>query len=372
MTHSTFRLAGGTAALVLMAAGAVCTAPQAAAAPTITRVVGGLTNPWDVTWIGSTMLFNERSGRVWTRAPGQQPRRVSLPLPPIWTGSEGGLLGMVADPAAASNKLFYTCMSVATAAGKAKDVEVWKWRLESATKAVKVKVLLTGIPIGSGRHNGCRLRFRSADRLYVSTGDAAQGANPQNLSSLGGKVLRMRADGSAPSSNPFYSRGGKARYVYTYGHRNAQGLAFRPSNGQLWEVEHGPDRDDEINRVLAGRNYGWSPTPGYNEARPMTDTTRFPNAKKARWRSGSPTVATSGATFLAGKQWAGWRGRLAVAMLKGEGIVMFRPSGTETLTRVEKVATGYGRIRTVEQGPDGALYFTTSNGGGDGIYRLTR
>lgn len=374
MIHPAIRLASAVTSFVLAAASAVGTSPPAAsAAVTITRLVGGLTHPWDVTWIGSTMLFNERSGRIWSRAPGQQPRRVSIPLPPIWTGSEGGLLGMVADPSATTNKLFYTCLSVATRSGRAKDVQVWKWRLDSPTRAVRVKVLLTGIPIGSGRHNGCRLRFRSSDRLYVSTGDAADGITPQDLSSLGGKVLRMRADGSPPASNPFYARGGKSRYIFSYGHRNPQGLAVRASRRQLWLAEHGPSRDDEINRVLAGRNYGWSPTPGYNESRPMTDTARFPNAKKARWRSGSPTLATGGATFLSGRQWGDWRGRLAVAMLKGQGIAMFRPNGTETLTRVGDVATGYGRIRTVEQGPDGALYFSTSNGGGrDGIYRLTR
>lgn len=368
------RAVAAVTAGVLAATTLVATTPAApaAAAPTITPVATGLTIPWDVTWVGSTMLFNERAGRLWSLRPGGQPQRVELSLPPIWAASEGGLLGMVAHPDAATNGLFYTCMSVATAAGKAKDVEVWRWRLTDATHAVKTKVILTGIPIGSGRHNGCRLRFRSADRLYIATGDAAKGTNPQNLKSLGGKVLRVRADGSPPSSNPFYRKGGNARYVWTYGHRNVQGLAFRGSPDQLWTAEHGPSRDDEINRIIGGRNYGWSPTPGYNESRAMTDRKRFPKAKPARWKSGKPTVATSGATFLRGTLWATWNGHLAVAMLKGQGILLFRPSGTEKLTRAGEIATGYGRIRTVQQGPDGALYFTTSNGGGtDGIYRLT-
>lgn len=366
-------LAGITAAVVTAGALVAGTPPlPAVAAPTVTAVASGLTIPWDVTWVGSTMLVNERPGRLWSLRPGGQPQRVSLPLPPIWTGSEGGLLGMVAHPDAAANGLFYTCMSVATAAGKAKDVQVWQWRLTDATHAVKVKVILTGIPIGSGRHNGCRLRFRSADRLYIATGDAAKGTNPQNLKSLGGKVLRVRADGSAPSSNPFYRKGGNARYVWTYGHRNVQGLAVRGAPDQLWSAEHGPSRDDEVNRIIGGRNYGWSPTPGYNESRSMTDTKRFKKAKAARWRSGKPTVATSGATFLQGAQWGAWNGHLAIALLKGEGVLLFRPSGTEKLAKVTEVATGYGRIRTVQQGPDGALYFTTSNGGGtDGVYRLT-
>ncbi len=346
-------------------------ASRAAAAPTVTSVAAGLTIPWDVTWVGSTMLFNERPGRLWSLRPGGTPQRVRLALPSLWTDSEAGLTGMVADPAAAANGLFYTCMSVA-AAGKPKDVEVWKWRLTTPTTAEKVAAIVTRIPIGSGRHNGCRLRFRSADRLYISTGDTAEGTVPQNLSSLGGKVLRVRADGTPPSTNPFYKKRGNARYVWTYGHRNPQGLAYRASVNQMWSAEHGPSRDDEVNRIVRGANYGWSPTPGYDESRSMTDLTRFPKAKKARWKSGSPTVATSGATFLVGTQWGTWNGYLAVALLKGQGILLFRVSGTETLTKVTEIATSYGRVRTVQQGPDGALYFTTSNGGGkDGLYRLT-
>ena len=333
-------------------------------------MVTGLDIPWDVTWIGSTMLYNERPGRVWSLRPGGVPVRVSLPLPRIFHGSEAGLLGMVADPHAGDNRLFYTCQSVARADGSASDVQVWKWRLVNDARAVKVAVLVKGIPIGYGRHNGCRLRFRSDHMLYIGTGDAARGTNPQNLKSLGGKVLRVRSDGSIPRSNPFYGKGGNARYVWNYGHRNVQGLALRPGTNQLWTAEHGPDRDDEVNLVLKGRNYGWSPTPGYNESRPMTDTKRFPKAVAARWRSGYPTVATSGATFLSGGQWGVWNGVLAIAELKGSGILLFGVAAGDRLTRVDRIATGYGRIRTVAQGPDGALYFTTSNGTSDAIYRL--
>lgn len=362
-------------ALTVTGSSLTATAPPAAAAPTpvITTVASGLTIPWDVTWVGSTMLFDERPGRLWSLQPGGTPQRVSLDLPPIFTNSESGMLGMVADPNAASNGLFYTCLSVAKDDGTAKDVEVWKWQLTDATTAVKVKTLITGIPVNKGRHNGCRLRFRSSDRLYIGTGDAAQGTNPQNLKSLGGKVLRVTADGTPPSTNPFYAKGGNARYVWTYGHRNVQGLAHRTDGvDQMWSVEHGPSRDDEINRIIGGTNYGWSPTPGYNESRAMTDTKRYPKAKTARWRSGSPTVAPGGATFLNGSQWGDWNGHLAVGLLKGQGILLFRVTGTETVRRVTEIATTYGRVRAVQQGPDGALYFTTSNGDGlDGVYRLT-
>jgi len=348
-------------------------APSAQAAPTVrvTRVVDGLTIPWDLTWVGSVMLYDQRAGGVWSKRGIAAPRRVTMALPRIYAHGEGGLLGIVSDPNAATNQYFYTCQAVATATGAPKGVEVWKWKLTSDTTAAKVRVLIAGIPLVSGRHSGCRLRFRSEHMLYVGTGDAAQGRNPQNLSSLGGKILRVRDDGSVPASNPFYSRGGNARYVFNYGHRNVQGLVKRPGRSELWSVEQGPARDDEVNLVWSGRNFGWDPTPGYDESRPMTDKRRHPEANGAKWSSGSPTVATSGGTFISGSRWGSWNGVLAVAMLKGAGIKLFTISSANKITGSTDVMRGYGRIRTVQQGPDGAVYFTTSNGSNDGIYRIT-
>jgi glucose/arabinose dehydrogenase len=355
-----------------LTAGFAPTATAAAPKLTVTKVAGNLSVPWDVTWVGSLLLFDQRAGGVWSKRGAAAPRKVSMPLPKIFARGEAGMLGMVADPKASTNKNFYTCMAVAKSNGGAKGVEVWKWRLTSDTTATKVKVLLSGIPLTSGRHSGCRLRFRSATMLYIGTGDAAVGTNPQNLKSLGGKVLRIRSDGSIPRTNPFFSRGGNARYVWTYGHRNVQGLTFRASNDQLWAAEHGPVRDDEVNRILKGRNYGWSPTGGrYNENHPMTDKKRFPKAYGAKWRSGSPTVATSGASFVTGAGWQSWNGKLMVAELKGQGVMVFTVSTSGKTTRTATILTGYGRIRTVQQGPDGALYVTTSNGSGDAIYKVT-
>lgn len=364
-----------TAAVTVAAAAvvAVSTPGTAAAAPTVgvTRVVGGLEYPWDLTWVGGTMLFTERDGRLWSKRGSGDARRVSIPLPRIYDRVEGGLLGIVADPAASSNKTFYTCLAAATSSGGPRGVEVWKWRLTSDTRAVAVRRLISGIPLTSGIHTGCRLRFRSARALYVATGDSAVGTAPQSLRSLGGKVLRVRSDGSIPRSNPFYSRGGNARYVWTYGHRNIQGLAKRPGRSEMWSVEHGTDRDDEINLVLGGRNYGWDPGPSYDQSRPMTDKSRYPNAVSAKWRSGHPTIATSGAGFLSGSRWGSWNGRLAVALLKGQGIALYSVSSSNAVRKERTAFTGYGRIRTVQQGPDGNLYFTTSNGSNDAIYKIT-
>jgi glucose/arabinose dehydrogenase len=376
------RVRGSIALAGALLAGAVLAVerpPAADAVPNVqvTTMVSGLSNPWDLTWVGDLMLYDLRAGQVWSKRGGNAPQRVSISgLPSIYASSEGGLLGMVADPAAATNKRFYTCQAVRASDGGPLDVRVLRWRLTSDTTAVSDGApVVTGLPLTSGRHSGCRLRFGGDGRLYVGTGDAAVGTNPQNLGSLGGKVLRVNWDGTIPTDNPFYSRGGNARYVWNYGHRNIQGLALRPGTSELWSAEHGSDRDDEINLSVRGGNYGWDPVPGYNEATPMTDTSKFPSARAAMWSSGFPTVATSGATFLQGPAWGEWQGALAVGLLKGEGIYLMRFEPSANPSRVARVvrlpgAQGFGRIRTVQLGPDRALWFTTSNGTNDKIVRI--
>ncbi|GAA5021475.1 hypothetical protein GCM10023258_10880 [Terrabacter aeriphilus] len=375
------RSVASVGAAALLAGGVLAVGqPQVAqAVPRLqaTTVVAGLQYPWDLTWVGSLMLFDERGGRVWSKREGAAPKRVSITgLPPLYVNSEGGLLGMVADPGASTNRRFYTCQAVRRPSGAPLDVRVLRWRLTSDTTAVSDGApVVTGLPLTSGRHSGCRLRFGGDGKLYVGTGDAATGTNPQNLASLGGKVLRVNGDGSIPKDNPFYSRGGNARYVWNYGHRNIQGLALRPGTSELWSAEHGSDRDDEINLSVRGGNYGWNPVPGYDESTPMTDLRTFPTARRAMWSSGYPTVATSGATFLKGAAWGEWQGALAVGLLKGEGIDVMRFAPSPTTTAVASVtrlpaAQGYGRIRAVQLGPDGSLWFTTSNGSNDKIVRL--
>ena len=358
-----------------LAASALVAAPPTvaeAAAPTyrFTTVVSGLSIPWDLTWVGSVMLFDQRAGGIWSKRGSAAPRRVSMPIPTPQLGSEGGLLGMVADPRAATNRLFYTCQTVS----RSNDVRVFRWRLSpDATRASAVGApRASGIPLTSGRHTGCRLRFSPGGMLYIGTGDAAVATNPQRLSSLGGKILRVHPDGRIPRTNPFYSRGGNARYVWNYGHRNLQGIAVQPSTGRMYSAEHGTDRDDEINLIRKGANYGWEPGPGYNENRPMTDLTKFPNAVRAVWRSGAPTVATSGITFLTGARWKDWNGAMAVGQLAGHGnrLILIDRNGRATSTMMRGTSS-YERIRTVQLGPDGALYFTTSNGSDDRIVRVT-
>ena len=223
---------------------------------------------------------------------------------------------------------------------------------------------MVGLPVNTagqtGRHSGCRPRFGPDGYLYVGTGDAATPTHPQNPQSLGGKVLRVDRSGNGAPGNP---GGAFLPQIYTYGHRNVQGIAFRPSDGKAFSVEHGTGCDDEINLLEAGGNYGWDPVnpavpAQYDESRPMTDLVKFPDAVEAVWSSGCPTIAPSGAGFVTGQQWGSWSNSLAVAVLKGSRVMFMRLDADGQLIQRNDRITDRGRLRTAVQGPDGDLYVT--------------
>ncbi len=231
-----------------------------------------------------------------------------------------------------------------------------------------MRAIITGLPTVTGRHAGCRLRYGPEGALYVGTGDAAQTKNPQSLRSGGGKVLRVvPRTGRAWKGNPFiHADRAMKRRIYTYGHRNVQGLALRPGAG-MWSIEQGTYRDDEVNRLRRGGNYGWRPGPGYDESPPMTNFALPGKQIGARWSSGNPTIATSGGTFLRGKRWGVWQGALAVGVLKDTQvrILKFNKAGRFVRGWVPpELNTGF-RMRSPVLGPHGVLYVTTDNGGGN-------
>jgi len=325
-------------------------------------VLGDLSQPWDIAFLPvapGSMLFTEKAGDLSVLSDGGK-QLIHHPADVV-SQSEGGMMGLAVDPAWATNRFVYVCMLTAT------DVRVVRFTTTANLSGVIARSdIVTGIPRSSGRHSGCRLRFGPDDRLWISTGDAVQGTNPQDLDSLGGKVLRVNRNGAAAPGNP--SLGGDPR-IYTYGHRNVQGLAFRPGTNQAFSVEHGTGCDDEVNRLVAGANYGWDPVPGYNETAPMTDLVKFPTARVATWSSGCPTIAPSGATFLDGPQWRGWNGALVLAVLKDQHLHVLFPNGSGDLVAFEQeVMNEFGtRLRSVVQGPDGSLYVATDVGGGGGL-----
>lgn len=354
-------------------------APARAATPRlkVTTLVPGLDHAWDVKQIdGGRLLITQRDPARLTIAPrGDAAYDVRFPSGKVWTSGETGLMGLEVDRGFARTGRFYTCSGWNTAGG-GHDIRVNAWRMNDArTRARLVGPLLTGLPTTSGRHGGCRLLLASNGALVVGTGDAAVGTNPRDLRSLGGKTLRLDpASGEPWPGNPFTTAKNRAkRYVLTYGHRNVQGLAER-KDGSLWSVEHGPDVDDEVNRLVAGGDYGWNPVPGYDESVPMTDRALPGKQVAARWSTGRPTLATSGSTFVNGKKWGRLNGALAVAALKAERVVFvtFDRSGRNPRTFTPAALRGHGRLRTVTQLRGGNLLVATDGVEGSGEILLVK
>ncbi len=362
--------------------------PAAAKAPPaldVEVVTAGLTHGWDIGFLpDGRALVTQRPGRIALVSglrEGATATTVQADLSDLFVQSEGGLMGMVVHPDFATTRRFTTCQTHQEG-GRAVDIRLVTWRLSAdGRSAAREKALLTGLPISTGRHSGCRPTIAADGALLVGTGDTAQGAISQDLMSLGGKVLRLDLETGKPlPDNPFASASDqRQRYVYSYGHRNLQGVAIQPGTGVVYTAEHGPSSNDEVNRIRAGANYGWDPSRGgtvggYDETVPMTDTERFPDAVPAVWESGATTQAVCAAAFLTGSPWGAYEGALVVTALKGAKLLLLRLDSGGALADVTIPASTngpYGRLRAARVGPDGALYVTTTNGDADKLLRIT-
>ncbi len=352
----------------------------------IETVAGGLEHGWDIGFLpDGKVLVTQRPGKLAllsSTQPGATVTQVQADFGDVLAVGEGGLMGMVLDPDFATNREFITCQTYKEN-GQAVDVRLIRWRLSpDGQSAQRVNVMLSGLPVArGGRHSGCRPTIAPDGALLVGTGDTARPAIPQDRTNLGGKVLRLdvKTGGPAPG-NPFASsQNPNEQRVYTYGHRNVQGVAIRPTSQQIITAEHGPDKNDEINIEQAGKNYGWDPSQGgtvnsYDEDVPMTDLQRFPDAVPALWESGERTEAVCAATFLDGPQWGAFNGSLVVTALKGSKLLLFKMDDAGKVQSVSvppEFDDDWGRLRAARQGPDGALYVTTSNGSDDKLLRVT-
>ncbi len=311
----------------------------------VRTLANNLDHPWDVAFRpNGSMFVTERGGWIGLLRRGRY-RRIHRPVD-VAVNGEGGMLGIAVSPRFARNRELFVCFNTS------RDVRVVRFKFAGRpARLIGRRNLVTGIPTnpsGSGRHSGCRLKFGHDGFLWVTTGDAAVGTNPQNLNSLGGKVLRVTRRGT-PAPGNFRGR------IFAYGFRNPQGLAFRRRDGRAFIVEHGPGCDDEITPLRRGANGGWNPVGSglYNEGVPMTDTS-LPNVVRPVWSSGCPTIAPSGGTFVTAPIWGRWRGRMVIAVLKDQHLRLINVGfGVAGQGRV--LLSGWGRLRTVVQGPNGGL-----------------
>jgi aldose sugar dehydrogenase len=334
----------------------------------VETIARGLEHPWALAFLpDGRVLVTERPGRMRIV---EKDGRLSTPLagvPNVFASGQGGLHDVVLDRGYAENHTIYFCYAepvdggARTALARARLVDDATPRLDD----VKVIFHQEG-PLSSGNHFGCRIAQTPDDNLFMSAGEHFTTRDQaQNLGNHLGKIIRIRPDGSAPPDNPFVGRAGAKPEIWSYGHRNPQGLALHPTTGKLWEHEHGPRGGDEINIIEPGRNYGW-PVIGYgidyNGAR-IHQSTQKAGMEQPIWYW-VPSIAPSGMAFMTGSLFPAWRGNLFVGALAGEILVRLELDGEKVVKEERLLQQLRERIRDVRQGPDGALWLVTDNSAG--------
>jgi glucose/arabinose dehydrogenase len=356
-------------------AGGAQTYPSSAGELQVETIAKGLSHPWGLQFLpDGRMLVTERSGSI--RIVGKD-GKLSPPLagtPKVLARGQGGMLDIALDRDFADNATIYFCYAEPHDGGG--RTALARARLDSgAARLTDVKTIFHQQgPVSSGNHYGCRIAQEPNNapgrNLFLAMGEHFTTRDQaQNLGNHLGKIVRIAPDGSVPKDNPFVDRQdtnpGALPEIWSYGHRNPQGLAFNPSNGQLWEQEHGPRGGDEINIVRKGANYGW-PVIGYGidyDGSKIHDSTRKPGMEQPikYW---VPSIAPSGMAFYTAGLMPKWKGSLFVGALAAKMLVRLSLDG-DKVTGEERLLQNLGeRIRDVRQGPDGALYLLTDSENG--------
>jgi glucose/arabinose dehydrogenase len=368
-------LAGAVSLLAVTAAAA---APQtfrsSAGDLAVETFARGLVHPWALAFLpDGRMLVTERPGRIRIVAKDGKLSPALRGVPKVFARSQMGLLDLITDRDFSGNQTIYFCYSADNGGNAALARAHLSEGDAPALDNVKRIFKQDGPGSSSGNNVGCRIaQSPDGNFLFLSLGDHFNPRDEaQNLANHIGKIVRIKPDGSVPPDNPFVDRKGAKPEIWSYGHRNPQGLAFHPQTGKLWEHEHGPRGGDEINIIEKGKNYGW-PVIGYgidyNGAKIHESTRKAGMEQPLKYWV--PSIAPSGMAFYTGDLFPSWRGNLFVGALAGEMLVRLEVEG-DKVSKEERLLRDLGeRIRDVRQGPDGALWLLTDNAAGR-VLRVT-
>lgn len=354
-----------------------------------TVVLQGLSEPWDIAVASDgSMFFTEKCRGISVRHPDGTVTRLfgtsgsALVASDLACVGQSGVHGIALDPQFATNRTLYVYM-LSTLGTSPRTNRVVRLVANATFTSVGNRTdILTDIAFkdqgnavgGAGAHSGGRLRFGTDGLLYVTTRDNHNLALPQSPTLLGGKVLRVTNSGSAAPGNA--APAGFDRRIFTYGHRNVQGLTFRPGTGQPYVAEHGPNHSDEVTLLVNGGNAGWDPKEraalscpggycgyaGNASSMPMTDIARFPGAMRPSWTNNGASQGMGPALFLEGTQWGAWNGRLAVGIMAAPRLVILALDAQGLATDAVEASLPAVRMRAPTAGPDGNLYVATGTG----------
>lgn len=387
MERAVHAVAGGSMVVALTLGAAGSGAAQAPSEPVRTEhhsyrvvtVAEGLHNPWSMAWLpNGDMLVTERAGRLRIIRNGRLEPEPIGGVPEVRARGQGGLLDVVVHPDFANNRLIYLTYSKPNAEGEG-TTAVARGRFENGRLNEVEEIFVARAWSMGGNHFGSRLAFDGRGHMYITVGD--RGAPPrgelsshpaQDPTNHQGTVLRLHEDGRVPSDNPFVGRQDALPEIWSYGHRNPQGLVIHPQTGDVWLTEHGPQGGDELNVSLPGRNYGW-PVIGYGVnygGAPIHEGTERAGLEQPKhyW---VPSIATSGLMVYTGDRFPHWRGNMFAGGMAGQQLARLTLDGRRVVSE-ETVVRGIGRIRDVRQGPDGFIYLALDDrpGGPSNLVRL--
>ncbi len=338
--------------------GEVQTSAQSNSSFKIEKVIGGLEVPWSIVWDPTgRMIFTERPGRVRVFENGSLRTQPLFVVPDVEETGESGLMSVALHPQFTNNHFIYLSFAYKGEGGI--KVRVNRYR-EAPEGLVEPRVIIENIPAAQF-HAGCRIRFGPDNKLYITTGDATDRQLAQRLDSLAGKTLRLNDDGTIPSDNPFVGKANVRGEIWSYGHRNAQGMDWQPGSNLMFQTEHGPSGfdgpsgGDEVNTVERAKNYGW-PLVHHKESREGLESPLLEY---------TPSCAPASGAFYRGSALSKFKNNFFFGCLKGERLIRVVLNG-RTVVSQEDLIKNYGRIRDVAEGPDGYLYFSTSNKDGRG------
>jgi len=341
-------------------AGEVVSAPESRVEFRIETVAENLEVPWSIVFAPDGRMFiTERPGRVRVYENGKLKPEPLFKVPDVEPTGESGLMGLALHPQFASNHLLY--LSYAYRGNGEQLVRVVRYH-ETGSALTEPKVIIENIP-AAPLHAGCRLRFGPDGKLYISTGDSTHRELSQKLDSLVGKILRLNDDGSVPQDNPFVGRPNVRPEIWATGSRNSQGFDWQPGTNVMFETEHGPSGfeglgsgGDEFNLVERGANLGW----------PVIHHRERQEGMVSPLLEYSPACAPASGMFYRGSAFTEFRGNFFFGCLRGTRIIRVVLNGRQVVSQENLLEGQFGRIRDIAEGPEGAIYFSTSNHDGRG------
>lgn len=325
-------------------------------------VAEGFDSPWAMEWLpNGDMLVTDKPGKLWLVPKGSSQKREIKGVPEVYNNGQGGLLGLVLHPNYQDNGWIYISYSAKGEGGG--NTVIMRAKLKDG-ELVEQETIFKADPLTrSGVHFGGRMDFDREGYLFFSVGERGQMENAQTLTNDCGKIHRVHDDGRVPEDNPFVQIPGARPTIWSYGHRNPQGLMFHPESWALYAHEHGPRGGDEVNIVQKGKNYGWPRiTYGINYDGSVITNDKEKAGMEQPIHYWVPSIAPCGMTFLFSDKYPEWQGNLFVGALAGQTLARLEIRDGKVV-KEERMLNGMGRIRDVKQGPDGYLYVSFENPG---------